>query len=439
MHKNIFGTDGIRCRMNSSYLTEENLSNLGQAIAAWAPSKSRFVFGSDSRSSCKKIQAILSRELYKKNHSIIDAGIIPTPFLCRMVEEKKEYDFGIMITASHNPATDNGIKIVTQTQKISYFDELKISELFWNVSELLDSPFEEKEALNLNHLEIKLNYLDKIKKHLTYQKFDGFKIVIDCAQGATSFFAPDIFTSFGFEVVAINNAPDGKNINRDSGALYPEKLIQAVLESEADYGCAFDGDGDRILIVTSQGIILNGDDLLAIFAQHPRYAEESFFVGTTMSNQAVEQFFKNKNRAFIRTEVGDKYIAAELTQKKSLLGAEPSGHIIIKDHSFCSDGIFAALLFFDTLLACPDLPVPLFKAYPTAIKNISVIEKKDLKSSELAKLIETYEKKITPGRLIVRYSGTEPLLRVSIEHAKKEFAEEMLVNLVDELKTYLNL
>lgn len=437
MQKTIFGTDGIRCQMNSSYLTEHNLIKLGQAIAQWAPENSRFIFGSDSRSSCSTIKKALATELFKENHSISDAGTLPTPLLCKLVEDKKSYDFGIMITASHNPATDNGIKIITPTQKLSSLDELEISQLFWGQPQEQDTSVTKKSGANLDSFEIALSYFEKIKKQLSHQKFDRFKIVVDCAQGATSFFAPEIFKRFGFNVITINNDPDGTNINKESGALHPGQLIDWVIKEKADFGCAFDGDGDRIVIVTPKKEILNGDDLLAIFSQHPRYKNETIFAGTIMSNQAVEQFFKQQGKQFLRTDVGDKHIVSTLAANKALLGAEPSGHVIIKDHSFCSDGIFAALLFFDTLLSCPELQIPLFAPYPSVKKNIIVQEKKDLQSPEISKLIKLYEKQLAPGRLIIRYSGTEPLLRISIEHTQQQFAENALNKIVNELKPYL--
>lgn len=437
MLKTIFGTDGIRCQMNSSYLTEQNLVKLGRAISQWAPQNSRFIFGSDSRSSCKIIQAALSKELFKQNHLVSDAGTIPTPLLCKLVEDKKNYDFGIMITASHNPASDNGIKIITPTQKSSLSDELKISQLFKESTQESNTLVKKKMIANLNSFEIMLDYSEKIKKQLTHRKFDRFKIVVDCAHGATSFFAPEVFNRFGFETIVINNDPDGTNINQNSGALHPQQLIDHVIKQKADFGCAFDGDGDRIVIVTPQKKILNGDDLLAIFAQHPRYKNETVFAGTIMSNQAVEQFFKDQDKNFVRTDVGDKHIVSTLTQKNGLLGAEPSGHVIIKDHSFCSDGIFASLLFFDTLLSSPELQIPLFTPYPSVKKNIIVQEKKDLQAPEIAETIKLYKKELAPGRLIIRYSGTEPLLRVSCEHTDQQLAEKTLNNLVTELKLYL--
>lgn len=438
MHKTIFGTDGIRCQMNSSYLTETNLKKLGQAIGQWAPSQSHFVFGSDTRSSCKEIQNILARELLSHNHTISNAGVIPTPMLCTLIQDTPKYNFGIMITASHNPAQDNGLKIITSTQKLSVSDELEISRLFWGEPDSETSSHTKKIIENLNAQEISHRYVKKIKKQLLHSKFDQFKIVVDCAHGATSSYAPDIFKEFGFDTVTINNQPNGKNINQQAGALYPEQLLQEIHNHNADFGCAFDGDGDRLVITTRKGTILNGDDLLTIFAEHPRYQNEQIVAGTIMSNQAVENYFATKNKKFIRTDVGDKNIVTKLTEHSGLLGSEPSGHIIIQDHSFCSDGIFGALLFFDTILAQPTITIPLFQPYPSVQKNITVTEKKNLKADPIATMIKTYEKKLYPGRLIIRYSGTEPLLRVSIEYKDKAIAGNLLNNLVNELKSYLS-
>jgi len=437
MLKTIFGTDGIRCQMNSSYLTETNLIKLGQAIAQWAPINSHFIFGSDTRASCNTIKQIFSRELYNYNHKISDAGDLPTPMLCELVENNASYDFGIMITASHNPAKDNGIKIITPIQKLTASDELEISALFWGETKSLASSHEKKSAENLDPYETLRAYTSEIKKNLTRTKFDQFKIVIDCAHGATSFFAPQVFESFGFAVTTINNQPDGLNINKNSGALHPEQLIKKVVQKNADFGCAFDGDGDRLVIVTPEGRILNGDDLLTVFAKHPNYQSEKIFAGTIMSNQAVENYFAKEGKQFIRTDVGDKNLVKELATQNALLGTEPSGHLIMRDHSFCSDGIYSALLFFDTILNNPGMQIPLFTPYPSVKKNIIVEEKKDLQEEKILKITKLYEKQLSPGRLIIRYSGTEPLLRIAIEHNDKEFAQKNLDSLVDELTPYL--
>ena len=437
MQKTIFGTDGIRCKMNSSYLTQENLSKLGQAIAQWAPKNSHFIFGSDTRESCESIKATLSRELFLYNHQITDAQTVPTPILCSLVEQNPEYHFGIMITASHNPAEDNGIKIITPTQKLSTSDELEISQLFNKSPEKSIAPSEQKKPGYLDFSNILHSYNSKIKKQLIHDKFDRFKIVVDCANGATSRFASEIFNDLGFTAIAINNHPTGTNINQNSGALHPAQLTEHVISQQADFGCAFDGDGDRLVIVTPEGKVLDGDDLLAIFAEHPRYQHETVYAGTIMSNQAVESYFQQKGKRFIRTDVGDKHIVTELVKHRALLGSEPSGHLILRDHSFCSDGIYAALLFFDTLLSHSKLQIPLFTPYPSVQKNIIVQEKKDLSAQNIQKIIKLYEKELIPGRLIIRYSGTEPLLRLAIEHNNEALAQESMNNLVAELKPYL--
>ena len=192
-------------------------------------------------------------------------------------------------------------------------------------------------------------YISKIKKQLIHHDFSAYTILLDCAHGAASFWAEAVFKTFGYKTIIVNNKPNGSNINENSGALHPEILFSQLEETNADFACAFDGDGDRIVIIDKDKNVFNGDDLLTIFAEHPAYKNETVFAGTIMSNQAVENYINNKQKQFIRTDVGDKHIASTLNKKHALLGTEPSGHIIINNHSFCSDGIFAALLFLTQL------------------------------------------------------------------------------------------
>jgi len=410
--KNIFGTDGIRDKIHHGTLTTENLIQLGHAIGQWATNNFekpiRILIGSDTRASCSSILKSLSKSLLQYPIELFNGDILPTPVVCKIVREE-EFDLGIIISASHNPAEYNGIKIVKKNSKLSAFSESAITQLYHH----------EKFA---NHIPIHVLHEYDQADHL-YEIFitawfeanflQDKKIVIDCANGATYKLAPKIFRHFSTNIIVINDNPNGANINLQCGSTHPENITKAVLQHQADWGIAFDGDGDRVIIVDKNGHHYDGDEILSIISEHALF-KKSPVVGTIMSNQGLGQHLQQKNKILFRSIVGDKHVYKMMQQYHAMIGGEPSGHIIIEPFSYSGDGIFTSLLFLETIIK-ERITSPLFKKFAQVSAHIIVTEKQSLTEKPIASIIQKYEIMVHPGRLVIRYSGTEPLLRIMVE------------------------
>ena len=440
MKKTLFGTDGIRSRVGISPLTMHELPILGQALAQWAQEKygahARMLLISDTRSSTDFIKAALQTGLLLSSLRIYDGGIMPTPAAYVFTYKQKQFDCSIVISASHNPYADNGIKIMdSQHGKISDHDQEIITSLFIkNIS----SP-----NLYNNYGQI-ARWQEGQKAYSTfvinYFKTDFLRtktIVLDCAHGATSFLAPFIFSHCGAHVIALNNRPNGTNINQECGALFPLGLQKAMQFYNADAGFAFDGDGDRLIAIAKNGDIKDGDDILVLLLDHPLYANSQAVVGTIMSNSGLEAKLKLQGRALIRTAVGDKHIAHALSSYRLMLGAEPSGHVIMSDYMNTGDGIFTALRLLEAITVHNNWNMISFKRYPQIHLTLSVSTKKDLTSGTLARIITCHERQLVNGRLIVRYSGTENVLRLMLEDTNEEHARQIGLSLKKQLHSYL--
>ena len=265
----------------------------------------------------------------------------------------------------------------------------------------------------------------------------GKKIILDCAHAALYKLAPFIFKQFGADVVTINNRPNGYNINKKCGSLYPSRLQQAVIKHNADIGFAFDGDGDRVILVNRKATIKNGDDILAILSTHPLYINEKTIVGTVMSNQGLEQFLKKNKKDLVRTSVGDRCVSDYLTNCGGLLGGEQSGHIIMRDYMQMGDGIVTALRILEAIEKTKNWDLKTFDIYPQVLINIPVRIKKNLEEPIIAQLIADYKSQLDSGRLIIRYSGTEKLLRIMVEDRTQEQANKISAHLAHALQKEL--
>lgn len=442
-NKVAFGTDGIRGNAEKYPFTDDGLFFMGQAIAKWAIAKFQtekpvVLIGADTRISGEKIKKTLAEGLMTFPITILDAGVIPTPAVCRLASLDKQINFGIVISASHNPYYDNGIKLFNAaTCKLTSTDEKNIIENF----ELFTSEenFKKQDSMSQfksipNALE---TYEQSLKSFFTPGFLKGLKIVLDCANGATHKVAPIIFKDLGAEVITIANNPTGKNINDECGALHPDKLVKAVLETKAIAGFAFDGDGDRLTAVSSAGEVKTGDDVLAILMQLPQYQNATKIVGTVMSNQGLEEAVKKQNKEFIRTSVGDKHIAAKLEEEKLLLGGEPSGHTIMRDYLATGDGIFVALRVLEAMILNKNWEMESFEKFPQILINVPVANKRDLTQSPFKEIIKEQEERIN-GRILVRFSGTENLLRVMTEAKDLQEAKNIAETLANSLKELLS-
>jgi phosphoglucosamine mutase len=442
MRSNIFGTDGIRARMGSEFFNTQSLMHIGSAIAQWAQLKfghpPRILLGHDTRESCAFVKSAMQSGLLLNGSIIYDTQIMPTPVICQIVGYSNQFDLGLIISASHNPYYDNGIKLVcAQSGKISHEDELAISALYYQQAsrEYSYSSFGATYYWPHAYQE----YIKTLEEFMYTGFLTGKKIVLDCAHGATYQFAQQVFHHFGAQVIVINNQPTGININEKCGALHLNSLQDAVIAHKADIGFAFDGDGDRVIAVNSQGIIKDGDDILAMLMQHISYEQESGIVGTVMTNQGFAVYLHEKNKKLLRTPVGDKYISEQLIKDTLLLGGEQSGHIIMRDYMDSGDGIFTALRLVQALMHSNNWAMNTFNKFPQILINVPIVHKKDLSQPEFAQLIADHEAQLHGGRLLVRYSGTEPVLRVMVEDADLDTAQQVGTHLSQLLAQQLSL
>jgi phosphoglucosamine mutase len=414
----LFGTDGIRGHADHFPFDDYTVMRIGYAIALWAREKyaveqPRILVGMDTRISGPRIKQALVEGLLCAGALVVDGGVMPTPAVCNLITSDKSFHAGVVISASHNPYFDNGIKVFdAQRCKLSKNDETRLVAI---VNGPLVSPVRGGKADVIEWPEALDQYVKNVLAHFATPFLQDKKIIIDAAHGATSVCAELIFQALGADVVMLSNQPDGMNINADCGALHPEGLQAAVLAHGADAGFAFDGDGDRIVAVSSDGSIKDGDDIVFLLLSLPVYGAMHTIVGTVVSNQGLEVAVQQQGKRFVRTAVGDKYIAVAMEEANVLLGGENSGHVILRDYLLTGDGIFVALKLLETLVASGNWVMQTFPKFPQTLINIPVAEKRDLAQEPFVGIIAGYQERLGSGRLLVRYSGTESLLRVMAE------------------------
>jgi len=435
----LFGTDGIRTRIGTYPLTLESLPSLGKALAHWVTQRygpqAHILLAHDTRNSCGFVKAALKSGLLLSDLTVHDAQVLPTPAVFKLIELNKKFACGIIISASHNPFYDNGIKLIdARTGKLTNIDEAHITQLFHELPQHTYENFGQK----IIFAGAQQQYTESICSLFAPDVLKNRTIVVDCAHGATSMVAPQIFTALGAHTISINNQPNGTNINHACGALHPQQLQEAVVANQADAGFAFDGDGDRVVMVNKKGEIKDGDDILALLLTHPAYKETQSVVGTVMTNQGFEVYLKNSGKSLIRVPVGDKYITERLEQENITLGGEQSGHIIMRDYLPTGDGIYSALRVLQTLTITNNWEMETFKKYPQILVNIPVRIKKDLGIAPLEPLIQASQARLHRGRLVVRYSGTENFLRIMAEDDDLHHIQMIVTELSEKLEKELS-
>lgn len=442
-----FGTDGIRGNAYQFPFDQKSLFVLGYVIGYWYTQsvnagmlRGNILIGCDTRESGERIKQDLYAGLSAFPYVCVDGGIMPTPAVFSLVSKGTDFGLGIVISASHNPYADNGIKLFKHgAGKLSLSDEQEIETLFSIIYARLD---QDSVRVVLGSL-IKNYTLNERYKHDIAQRFkpnylQGLKIVVDCAYGAMSDVAPSLFETFGAVVMSLHTAYTGFNINEQCGATHVDVLKNIVIQEQADYGIAFDGDGDRVVIVNVQGDLADGDDIIAILLDLPAYADERAVVSTIMANLGFEKYLAERSISLIRTSVGDKYVVASMEEQKILLGGEPSGHIIIGDYANTGDGLFVGLKTLEALLVSRNYSLKRFIKWPQVLQNIPVVNKKNLNDEPFVSLIAEYKKKLEGGRLIVRYSGTENIVRVMAEGVDFQVTTVVAQELVSRLQLLLN-
>jgi phosphoglucosamine mutase len=438
----LFGTDGIRTTVGTSPFTMNELIRLGSALGLWIEKKygphAQILIAHDTRASASFVKAALKTGILLYQVHIYDAGILPTPAVCQLLTHHQDIVCGIVISASHNPYQDNGIKIFDGSSgKLTTLDAQLISRFFHEQHNQVISyhsfgtdifwPFAREQ------------YITNILAHFPAQLLTGIKIVIDCAHGATSTIAGEIFEKLDADIVVLNNNPNGVNINHACGSEHPAHIQQAVLDHQAHIGFAFDGDGDRLVAVNRYGNLKNGDDILALLVTHPRYEQEQGIVGTIMTNQGLALFLHEHRKILLRTPVGDHHVTEQLKKDNLLLGGEQSGHIIMRDYLPTADGIFAALRLLEAVIIHNNWELTTFMRCPQILINVPVTIKKKLTENPCAQIIADHEALLSHGRLIVRYSGTQNLLRVMVEAQDSQVAQTVGTQLAQALQKALEI
>lgn len=435
----LFGTDGIRGVAGRPPLDPATVRRLGAALVRALPSKGgppRLVVGRDTRESGAWIEAELAIGATGEGASVTSAGIVPTPAVAYLTRAGG-YDAGLVISASHNPFEDNGVKVFGGSgEKFSEAIERQIERLIADDS--WATPFSGREEVV--RADLVDAYLDHLRPILPPSvHFKDFTLAVDCANGATTSVAPRLFAELGFRTIVIGDRPDGRNINLECGSTRPAALAETVLAAGANMGVAFDGDGDRAIFVGARGRVVDGDAVLLMCArqlQQEGRLRHQTVVATVMSNIGLEIALRELGIGLVRCAVGDKYVMEEMAARDLSLGGEQSGHIIFSDYLMTGDGLCTALNVLRTVgvtgRSLADLAGDLI-TYPQILLNVRVREKVDLQSipAIAAAIKEVEDKAAGRGRVLIRYSGTEPLLRVMIEGEDQEDIRAWAQHVVD--------
>jgi phosphoglucosamine mutase len=449
MHR-LFGTDGVRGTAGEYPLDHETIPRLGAALVrafrADAPDPSRplrFVIGRDTRESGEWIERALGLGIHSEGAAVTSAGVIPTPATA-YVTRALGFDAGLVISASHNPFEDNGIKVFSgRGEKFTEVLERRVEDIVgdaaWQVPGRGDPPpVEQTEVASAYIAHTRLALPDP-------ERLGRFRMAVDTANGATTKVAPRLFSELGFDVTVICNEPNGRNINLDCGSTHPEKLAAFMRHGDHRLGVAFDGDGDRAIFVDHNGRLVDGDAVVLLCARHMQSQgrlKGHAVVATVMSNIGLEIALKQSGIDLIRCPVGDKYVMEEMLKRDLSIGGEQSGHVIFSDHLFTGDGIATALnvirTIADTGRELADLASQLV-TYPQVLVNVRVRERRDLRSvPAVADAMQQIEGRLAgEGRLLVRYSGTEPLLRVMIEGKDQVQIEGWAHEIADRVREHL--
>jgi phosphoglucosamine mutase len=446
MARKYFGTDGIRGRANG-VITPELALKVGQATGVVfrraGDDRHRVVIGKDTRLSGYMIETALIAGFTSVGMDVLQLGPMPTPAVA-MLTRSMRADLGVMISASHNPFDDNGIKLFgPDGYKLSDEVEHQIEALIdGDMTKHLAKSRELGRAKRIDGVHDR--YIEFAKRTLPRNlSLEGLRVVIDCANGAAYRVAPEALWELGADVISIGVEPDGFNINRECGSTAPDALCRKVREMRADIGIALDGDADRVVIIDEQGHLVDGDQLLAVIAESlledGRLAKPGV-VATVMSNLGLERHLQSLKLSTIRTPVGDRYVLEQMREHGYNLGGEPSGHIILSDYTTTGDGFVAALQVLAVVKKQNKKVSEVchrFAPLPQVLKNVRYRSGKPLEHAEVRTAIAGAERRLNGhGRLVIRPSGTEPVIRVMGEGDDKNLVEEVVDGIVDALTTY---
>ncbi len=420
--RKFFGTDGIRGKANVEPLTPPTLTRLGQAIGQCfmrGNYRHRVVIGKDTRLSGYMLESALASGFVSVGMDVIFVGPLPTPAIA-MLTRSFRADLGVMISASHNPFSDNGIKL---------FDPngCKLSDAVeQNIEKQLESEASPVQPLHLGQMkrveDAVGRYVEFIKATLPrHLSLEGLRVVVDCANGSAYKVGPLVLKELGATVIPLGFSPNGRNINKGCGTMHPQAMCAKVKEVKAHIGIAFDGDADRVSFADESGNLIEGDQIIALLASDWKergLLKKNAIVGSLMSNLGLEKYLESQEIALFRAPVGDRYITEKMREEGCNIGGEPSGHIVLSDYATGGDGLLTALQVLSILIS-KQKPASqlmnLFTPFPQVLKNVAV-SPACLTSPEVREAIETAKKKLEKnGRMIIRPSGTEPFVRVMAE------------------------
>ncbi len=437
MGRKYFGTDGVRGTANVFPMTAEMALRIGAAAGRYfrndGSNGHRVVIGKDTRLSGYMFESALTAGLTSTGMNVFLLGPVPTPAVGLLTTSMRA-DVGIMISASHNPHTDNGIKFFGP-------DGFKLSdEAEEEIERLIDSTIEPAQAVNIGRAKRiddgRFRYAERIKSTFPRgRSLEGLKVVIDCANGAAHRTAPEVLWELGADVIPVGVSPDGRNINKGCGSTDTRTASETIIAHGADVGICLDGDADRVMILDEHGRVADGDQIMALLAK--RWAvngtlKGGALVATMMSNLGLERYLEGEGLGLVRTKVGDRYVVEEMRKNGYNLGGEQSGHIVMTDYATTGDGLLAGLQFLAAMVETGKRASELsktFKSVPQLLKNVRFGEgKAPLDDASVKKAIDEAEKSLVgKGRLLIRKSGTEPLVRVMAECED----EALLLQVVD--------
>jgi phosphoglucosamine mutase len=442
----LFGTDGVRGTAGTYPLDRATVRRLGAALVRALPDRgraARLLVGRDTRESGEWIESEFAQGATGEGAQVTSAGVVPTPAIAYLTSSDT-YNAGVVISASHNPYQDNGIKIFSGTgekftERVERQVEQIVADQSWHVP-----GGSAREVASANLADMYLDHLAAVWPDASALR--GITIAVDCANGATSAVAPSLFRRLGLKTIVIGNQPDGRNINLNCGSTHPDSLVETVKTSGAHIGVAFDGDGDRAIFVDHRGRLVNGDAVLLMCGRQLKKEGRlrgNTIVATVMSNIGLQMALTELGITMVRTAVGDKYVMEKMQALGASLGGEQSGHIIFSDYLFTGDGLCTALNVLRTVALSGRTLAELaddLVSYPQVLLNVRVRERVDLQSvPAVAQTIARVEARVADhGRLLVRYSGTEPLLRVMLEGRDEDEIRALAQEIVDVVKKHLS-
>ena len=445
----LFGTDGIRGVANIFPMTPEMVLSIGKATAhvfkeKCGKKKPKFVIGKDTRLSGYMIENALASGIVSVGADVLLVGPMPTPAIAHLTKALNA-DAGIVLSASHNPAEDNGIKIFSENgHKLSDNVEDEIEK--YVLSGKIKTEHIKGDLIGKAHRvdDAKERYIEFAKASVESMSMKGLRVILDCANGAAYNTAPHILSELGAEVVVLNDRPDGLNINLDCGALHPEKMMEIVKKEKAHIGIALDGDADRVIVCDEKGRSVDGDHIIAICAINMKEKgtlKKNSVVVTIMTNKGFDIAMAKERIKVVKTKVGDRYVVDEMRKKGYVLGGEQSGHIIFSNYTTTGDGMISAL---QLLRIMKERGKKLSKlaecmtSLPQVLVNVDVKEKKDISKLKVNKNIKDAESKLgEKGRVLVRYSGTQNLCRIMIEGENKREIQKIANDIAKTMKKEL--